>query len=113
MPLQAGSDSELKRMKRLYTRESFRKIVQELRAKIPDIGITTDMIVGFPGETEEEFEETLDAMREFRFDGAYMFRYSPRPGTPAALEEQIPLQVGKDRLNKLIDVQTEIFGPAA
>ncbi|MCB0824890.1 MAG: tRNA (N6-isopentenyl adenosine(37)-C2)-methylthiotransferase MiaB [Armatimonadetes bacterium] len=108
MPLQAGSDSELKRMKRLYTRESFRKIVQELRAKIPDIGITTDMIVGFPGETEEEFEETLDAMREFRFDGAYMFRYSPRPGTPAALEEQIPLQVGKDRLNKLIDVQTEI-----
>jgi tRNA-2-methylthio-N6-dimethylallyladenosine synthase len=108
MPLQAGHDDLLKRMKRLYTVESFAQIVQELRTKMPDIGLTTDIIVGFPGETEEEFEATLAAMQRFQFDGAYMFRYSPRPGTPAATMAQVPTQIGKDRLNKLIATQREI-----
>lgn len=108
MPLQAGNDNLLKRMKRLYTVESFAAIVQELRGKMPEIGLTTDIIVGFPGETEEEFEGTLLAMERFQFDNAYMFRYSPRPGTPAADMEQVPTQTGKDRLNKLIAVQRKI-----
>ncbi|MDI9638922.1 tRNA (N6-isopentenyl adenosine(37)-C2)-methylthiotransferase MiaB [Kamptonema cortianum] len=108
MPLQAGNNDLLKRMKRLYTVESFREIVTELRTAVPDVGLTTDIIVGFPGETEEEFEGTLACMREFRFDGAYMFRYSPRPGTPAAEMEQVDRQVGADRLQKLIDLQRQI-----
>jgi tRNA-2-methylthio-N6-dimethylallyladenosine synthase len=108
MPLQGGNDALLKRMKRLYTVESFAKIVDELREKMPNVGLTTDIIVGFPGETEEEFEGTLACMERFQFDNAYMFRYSPRPGTPAAEMEQVPTQVGKDRLNKLIDFQKKI-----
>ena len=108
MPLQAGNDALLKRMKRLYTVESFGEIVDELRAAVPWIGLTTDIIVGFPGETEEEFEGTLDVVRRTRFDGAYMFRYSPRPGTPAAEMEQVPKATSKARLEKLIEVQTEI-----
>ncbi|MBA4294310.1 tRNA (N6-isopentenyl adenosine(37)-C2)-methylthiotransferase MiaB [bacterium] len=108
MPLQGGNDDLLKRMKRLYTVESFAAIVAELREKMPDVGLTTDIIVGFPGETEEEFEGTLACMERFQFDGAYMFRYSPRPGTPAAEMEQVPTQVGKDRLNKLIAFQQQI-----
>ena len=109
MPLQAGSDSELKRMKRLYTLESFKEIVQEMRESIPSVGITTDLIVGFPDETEEEFQATLQAVRDIRFDGAFMFAYSPRPGTPAAdWESQIPAQVKKDRLNELIALQNSI-----
>lgn len=108
MPLQAGNDNLLKRMKRLYTVESYAKIVDELREKMPNVGLTTDIIVGFPGETEEEFEGTLACMERFQFDGAYMFRYSPRPGTPAAEMEQVPTQIGKERLNKLIAVQREI-----
>ncbi|MBX3112128.1 MAG: tRNA (N6-isopentenyl adenosine(37)-C2)-methylthiotransferase MiaB [Fimbriimonadaceae bacterium] len=108
MPLQAGDDNLLKRMKRLYSVEGFRQIVHELRAAVPGIGITTDVIVGFPGETEEEFEGTLAAMREFRFDGAFMFRYSPRPHTPAASLPQVPFAVSKARLDKLIETQTAI-----
>lgn len=109
MPLQAGSNSELKRMKRLYTLESFGEIVREAREKIPGVGITTDLIVGFPGETEDEFQATLQALRDFRFDGAYMFAYSPRPGTPAAeWDDQIPTEVKKDRLNQLIALQATI-----
>lgn len=109
MPLQAGSDSELKRMKRLYTLESFGDIVREVREAIPNVGITTDLIVGFPDETEEEFQATLQAVRDFRFDMAYMFAYSPRPGTPAAeWENQIPTQVKKDRLNELIALQNSV-----
>ena len=108
MPLQAGDDGLLKRMKRLYTVESFLEIVEDLRAAIPDIGLTTDVIVGFPGETEEEFEGTLEVMRRVRFDGAYMFRYSPRPGTPAAEMEQVPHKVSGARLEQLIAMQNEI-----
>lgn len=108
MPLQGGNDDLLKRMKRLYSVDSFRTIVNELREAIPGVGLTTDIIVGFPGETEEEFQGTIDCVREFRFDGAYMFIYSPRPGTPAADMEQLPLPLKKERLNQLIEVQKEV-----
>ena len=108
MPLQAGNNDLLKRMKRLYTVESFKEIVRELRSSIPQVGLTTDIIVGFPGETEEEFQGTLDVVREIRFDGAYMFIYSPRPGTPAAEMEQLPLSVKKERLSRLIALQNQI-----
>jgi len=90
LPLQSGDNDVLKSMKRLYTRESFLAIVAELRRQVPGIAITTDIIVGFPGETEEQFERTLSLVSEVRFDGAYMFIYSPRPGTPAASMEQMP-----------------------
>lgn len=108
MPLQAGHDNLLKRMKRLYSVDSFKEIVKELRQAIPGVGLTTDIIVGFPEETEEEFQGTLDAIREIRFDGAYMFIYSPRPGTPAADMEQIPLPVKKERLARLMELQNSI-----
>ena len=109
MPLQAGSDTELKRMKRLYTIESFADIVAEVREAIPTCAITTDLIVGFPGETEEEYQGTLEAVRRFRFDGAYMFAYSPRPGTPAgSWEDQVAADVKKARINELIAVQNAI-----
>jgi tRNA-2-methylthio-N6-dimethylallyladenosine synthase len=109
MPLQAGSNSELKRMKRLYTIESFKDIVQEVRESIPNVGLTTDLIVGFPGETEEEYQGTLQAVRDIRFDNAYMFAYSPRPGTPAAdWEDQIPADIKKARINELIALQSSI-----
>jgi tRNA-2-methylthio-N6-dimethylallyladenosine synthase len=108
MPLQAGDDGLLKRMRRLYTVESFCAIVEELRHHIPSVGLTTDVIVGFPGETEEEFEGTMDVMRRVRFDGAYMFRYSPRPDTKAAEMEQVDVKVAKRRLNQLIQAQNEI-----
>ena len=110
MPLQAGSDSELKRMKRLYSLESYADIVAEVRETIPACAISTDLIVGFPGETEEEYQGTLEAVRRFRFDGAYMFAYSPRPGTPAGTwEDQIPSEVKKARINELIKIQNEIM----
>ncbi len=108
MPLQAGNDALLKRMKRLYTVDSFKEIVLELRRAVPNVGLTTDIIVGFPEETEEEFQGTLDAVREIRFDGAYMFIYSPRPGTPASDMEQLPLPLKKERLSRLIALQNAI-----
>jgi len=108
MPLQGGNDELLRRMKRLYSVEGFHKIVAELRAAIPHIALTTDIIVGFPGETDEEFEGTLEAMRTVRFDGAYMFIYSPRPGTPAAEMEQVAEPVKKERLARLIALQNQI-----
>ncbi len=108
MPLQAGHNDLLNRMKRLYTVESFKEIVESLRREVPSIGLTTDIIVGFPGETEEEFEGTLSAMRDIRFDGAYMFKYSIRPGTPAAEMEQVDSKVADERLKKLIELQNLI-----
>lgn len=108
MPVQAGNDALLKRMKRLYTVESFLSIVDELRRAVPGIGLTTDVIVGFPGETEEEFQGTLDLIRRVRFDGAFMFIYSPRPGTPAAEMEQVPEGVKKDRMLRLAELQNAI-----
>lgn len=108
MPLQAGNDEVLKSMKRLYTVESFADIVHDLREAIPGIGITTDIIVGFPGETDEQFEDTMAAMRRFRFEGAYMFVYSTRPGTPAADMPQVPEATKKDRIHRLVELQNKI-----
>lgn len=108
LPLQSGDTEMLKAMKRLYTPESFLKIVEDLRAAVPDIGITTDIIVGFPGETEEQFEATLEIVRQVRFDGAYMFIYSTRPGTPAAEMEQLPYALKQSRLKILADLQNQV-----
>lgn len=109
IPLQAGDNGMLRAMKRQYTVERFLEIVENLRATVPGITLTTDMIVGFPGETDAQFEATMNVMRHIRFDGAYMFAYSPRPDTPAAvLDAQVPEPVKKERLNAMIAMQTEI-----
>jgi tRNA-2-methylthio-N6-dimethylallyladenosine synthase len=108
MPLQSGHDGVLKRMRRLYDVAGFLKIVEELRAEMPQVGITTDIIVGFPGETDEEFEATLEVVRKVRFDGAYCFAYSVRPGTPAGEMPQLPHSIKMDRLNRLLALQHEI-----
>ncbi len=108
LPLQSGNNEVLARMKRLYTRESFLDIVSELRSTVPGIAISTDIIVGFPEETEEQFQDTLALVEQIRFDGAFMFVYSPRPGTPAADMEQLPLPVRQDRIRRLVEVQTAI-----
>ena len=108
LPLQAGHNNTLKRMKRLYTVESFTEIINELRLAIPGIGITTDIIVGFPEESDEEFDATLALIEKLRFDGAYCFAYSTRPGTPAATMEQVPQVKKMQRLNHLIDLQNKI-----
>src|SRR5262249_36091612 len=83
-PLQSGSDTVLRAMRRAYRREKYLRILERVRAAIPDAAITTDIIVGFPGETERDFADTLDLVRQARFAGAFTFQYSPRPGTPAA-----------------------------
>jgi len=109
LPLQSGDDAMLQEMRRVYTLDSYRRIVEELRGTVPGIGITTDVIVGFPGETDEQFENTMRAFEEIRFDGAYMFAYSIRPGTPAGdRKDQVPEPVKKERLNRLIDLQNRI-----
>jgi tRNA-2-methylthio-N6-dimethylallyladenosine synthase len=109
MPLQSGSDRVLKAMRRSYRAERFLGIIDRVRAAIPDAAITTDIIVGFPGETEEDFEGTLDVVRAARFSSAFTFQYSQRPGTPAAtMDDQLPKQVVQDRYERLIAVQEEI-----
>lgn len=108
MPLQSGSEDVLRRMKRIYTTDEFRRIVEETRAAVLNVAITTDIIVGFPGETEAQFEETMAFMREIEFDGAYMFHYSTRPGTPAATMEQVPQEIKLERLHRLQAQQNEI-----
>lgn len=108
MPLQSGDDGMLRAMRRQYTLESFLSILSALRAAVPHVGITTDIIVGFPGETDEQFEATLEAVRHVRFDGAFMFSYSARPGTPAGELEQVPAPIKKERLRRLIEMQNAI-----
>jgi tRNA-2-methylthio-N6-dimethylallyladenosine synthase len=109
LPLQSGDDAMLREMKRLYSVDSYRKIVDDLRENVPGIALTTDMIVGFPGETDEQFENSLAVMKEVRFDGAYMFAYSIRPGTPAGdRKDQVPEAVKKERLHRMIAMQNEI-----
>jgi tRNA-2-methylthio-N6-dimethylallyladenosine synthase len=106
LPLQSGSNRILKRMRRGYTLEEYMEIVEDLRRSIPHLAITTDIIVGFPGEDEEDFEETLRAIRLIGFDGAFTFRYSPRPGTKAAsFVDDVHEEVKKERLSRLIDLQ--------
>jgi tRNA-2-methylthio-N6-dimethylallyladenosine synthase len=111
LPVQSGADRVLKRMVRRYTVERFMEIVGSLRAAIPDLALSTDVIVAFPGETEEEYEATLELMRTVRFDDAFMYRYSPREGTPATrlpAGDFIPEAVGQARLERLIAVQRGI-----
>jgi tRNA-2-methylthio-N6-dimethylallyladenosine synthase len=109
IPLQSGSDRILKLMHRGYTREKFLGIVQKLRRAKPDIGITTDIIVGFPGETESDFEETLSLCHEVAFDNAYIFKYSERRDTPAAdMPDQIPQDVREERNHRLLDLVNKI-----
>src|SRR2546430_4838875 len=109
IPVQSGSDSILKLMHRGYTRERYLQIIGKLRHVSPNIGISTDFIVGFPGETEEDFEQTLSLAREVEFDQAYIFKYSPRRDTPAALmPEQIPQSVREERHQRLLSVVNEI-----
>ncbi|MBC7074882.1 MAG: tRNA (N6-isopentenyl adenosine(37)-C2)-methylthiotransferase MiaB [Syntrophomonadaceae bacterium] len=109
MPLQAGSNTVLQRMNRSYTREHYLELVEKIRHKIPGIAITSDLIVGFPGETEEDFLQTLDMVEKVRFDAAFTFMYSPRSGTKAALfGDQVSLEEKKERLQRLNDVQYRI-----
>jgi tRNA-2-methylthio-N6-dimethylallyladenosine synthase len=104
LPVQSGSDRVLKLMHRGYTRERFLGIVKKLRRVKPDIGITTDIIVGFPGETEDDFEQTLSLAREVQFDNAYIFKYSQRRDTPAAgMPDQVPLKIREERNHRLLE----------
>jgi tRNA-2-methylthio-N6-dimethylallyladenosine synthase len=109
LPLQSGSDRLLKLMHRGYTREKFIGLVQKLRQAQPKISITTDIIVGFPGETEEDFEQTLSLCREVEFDNAYIFKYSPRRDTPAAdMPDQVPQKIREERNQRLLTLVNEI-----
>jgi tRNA-2-methylthio-N6-dimethylallyladenosine synthase len=104
LPLQSGSTRILKAMRRTYSRERYLRLVEELRAGIPDLALTTDLIVGFPGETEREFEETLTAVEAVGYDGAFTFVYSPRQGTEAAtMPGQVPDEVKRERIERLIE----------
>ena len=106
LPLQAGAERILKRMNRTYTQAQFLALSEQIRNILPGCGISTDIIAGFPGETEEEFGETLAVMEKVKFDSAFTFKYSSRPGTKAAeYSDQIPEKVKKDRLAKLVDLQ--------
>lgn len=103
LPLQSGSSRILKEMNRKYDKEHYLDLVSKIRAAVPDIALTTDIIVGFPGETEEDFKETMDVVRKVRYDGAFTFIYSKRTGTPAAvMEEQVPEDIVKTRFDKLL-----------
>ncbi|GAA2746171.1 tRNA (N6-isopentenyl adenosine(37)-C2)-methylthiotransferase MiaB [Terrabacter aerolatus] len=109
MPLQSGSDKVLKDMRRSYRSAKFLGIIDTVRRHIPDAAITTDIIVGFPGETEEDFQGTLDVVRESRFSSAFTFQYSIRPGTPAAtMDQQVPKEVVQERFERLIALQEEV-----
>jgi len=109
LPLQSGSSRILKAMNRRYTKEQYLDLVDKIRAAVPDISLTTDIIVGFPGETEEDFEETMDVVRRVEFDSAFTFLYSRRTGTPAAvMEEQVPEETMKNRFDRLLSEVQQI-----
>ena len=109
LPMQSGSDAVLKKMNRRYDTEKYYGIVEYIREKMPECVITSDIIVGFPSETEEDFEGTLDMLKKVRFDMLYSFIYSPRKGTPAAeMEEQIPREIQNARFDRLLALQNEI-----
>ena len=109
LPVQAGNDEILKRMNRHYDREKYLSLVRRLRAVRPDVGLTTDVIVGFPGETEAQFEDTLSLVREVRFDAAYTFIYSPRAGTRAAeMDDPVSMEEKTERIQRLIALQQSI-----
>jgi tRNA-2-methylthio-N6-dimethylallyladenosine synthase len=105
LPLQSGSTRILKAMRRTYSRERYLRLVEELRATVPDLALTTDIIVGFPGETEDDFRETIEVVEEVGYDGAYTFVYSPRQGTEAAAaEDQVPDELKRERIERLVEV---------
>ena len=108
MPLQSGSDRILRAMRRSYRTAKFMDILRKVREAMPDAQISTDIIVGFPGETEEDFEETMRIVEEARFSSAFTFEYSPRPGTPAAAMEQVPKDVVQERFERLVALQERI-----
>lgn len=109
LPVQSGSDEILRRMNRHYTKESYMELVRKARAAMPDITLSTDIIVGFPGETEEDFQETLDVIRKSRYSTAFTFIYSKRTGTPAAtMENQVPENVIKDRFDRMLNILNPI-----
>ncbi len=109
LPVQHGSSGILRRMNRRYSREDYIALVDRIRSKIPDVSLTTDIMVGFPGETDDDLELTLDLMREIRYENAFMYYYNPREGTPAAsYADQIPLEVKKARLQRVIDLQLAV-----
>jgi tRNA-2-methylthio-N6-dimethylallyladenosine synthase len=109
MPLQSGSDAVLRAMRRAYRRDRYLGILDRVRTAIPGAAITTDIIVGFPGETDQDFEDTLDLVRRARFAGAFTFQYSPRPGTPAAvMEHQVPPGIVAERYQRLTALVEEI-----
>ncbi|WP_148613850.1 tRNA (N6-isopentenyl adenosine(37)-C2)-methylthiotransferase MiaB [Nocardioides rubriscoriae] len=109
MPLQSGSDRLLRLMRRSYRRDKYLGIIERVRAAIPDAAITTDIIVGFPGETEEDHLATMDVVRQARFAGAFTFQYSKRPGTPAAtMDDQVPADVLRDRYDRLVTLVNDV-----
>ena len=107
-PLQSGSDRILRAMRRSYRSDRFLAILSKIREAMPDAQISTDIIVGFPGETEEDFQQTLRVVEQARFSSAFTFIYSPRPGTPAAAMEQVPYEVSRERIERLLAVQERI-----
>lgn len=109
LPVQSGSSKILKKMNRKYTKDDYLRLVEKLKAAVPHIAISTDIITGFPGETEEDFEETLDLVRRVEYDSAFTFLYSIRKGTPAAeYEDQIPEEIKHERFNRLVELVNEI-----
>ena len=109
MPLQSGSDRVLRAMRRSYRREKYLGIIERVRAAMPEAAICTDIIVGFPGETEADFVQTLEVVREARFAAAFTFQYSIRPGTPAAtMPDQVPPDVVRERYGRLVELVTEV-----
>jgi tRNA-2-methylthio-N6-dimethylallyladenosine synthase len=109
LPLQSGSSRILKAMRRTYDRDRYLRLAEKLRAAVPDLALGTDIIVGFPGETEEDFAETLAVVEEVRYDSAYTFVFSPRAGTEAAtLPDQVPEDVKRDRIERLIELVQQI-----
>ncbi len=108
LPVQSGSDAVLKRMNRKYTRGRYLDLIDTIRKYMPDAGITTDIMVGFPGETEQDFKDTIDLAKRVRFQNAFTFVYSPRNGTPAAAMEQIPADIKKARITELVALQNAI-----
>ena len=109
LPVQSGSNSVLERMNRKYTVEKYLSIIEEIKTKIPDVRITTDIIVGFPGETEEDFEKTCSLIRKVKYDGIFAFMYSVREGTVAEkMDGQVPFEIKNRRVNKILELEKEI-----
>jgi tRNA-2-methylthio-N6-dimethylallyladenosine synthase len=111
LPLQSGSTRLLKAMRRTYSRERYLRLAEELRDAIPDLALTTDLIVGFPGETDQDFEETVTAVEEIGYDAAFTFVFSPRAGTEAAtMEAQVPEEAKQERIERLVEVVHRVAG---